>query len=99
MRIFKMYNQTSNNMRNFLIVIGILLLACLFSPIGWWIIIGIIAFIVAVFEFIFNGIVSLFSGLGNISLSGMFAGAGIWPYLAIFFIIVFIILVIYIICS
>ena len=86
-------------MKNFLIVIGILLLACLFSPIGWWIIIGVIAFIVAVFEFIFNGIVSLFSGIGSIDLSGAFAGAGVWPYLAIFFIIVFIVLVIYIICS
>jgi hypothetical protein len=83
-------------MKKFLIVIGILILACLVSPIGWWILIGMLAFIAAVFGLIFDGIASLFSG---ISFSGMFAGAGIWPFLAIAFIIIFIVLVIYIICS
>lgn len=82
-------------MKKFLIATAVIILACLCCPIGWWILIGAIAFIVAVFELIWGGIVSLFSGIGTIG----FAGAGIWPILAIFFIIVFIVLVIYIICS
>lgn len=82
-------------MRNFLIVIGCLLLACLFFPMGWWILAFVIGFVVAVFELIFTGICSLFSSLG--SMSGIFAGAGFWPIIALAGIILFIVCVIYLI--
>ena len=77
-------------MKNFLLILLIFTLICLCSPVGWGILILFWAFIVAICEFIWAGIVALFAGI---------VAGGFWALIAIIGIIVFFIIIVSIICG
>lgn len=86
----KCKHQNQTEMKKVLLALLIFTLICLCSPVGWGILILFWAFVVAVCEFIWAGIVALFAGI---------IAGGFWALIAIIGIIVFIISVISIICG
>lgn len=77
-------------MKKLLIVLLVGSLICMCFPMGWWILAFVWGFIIAVCEFIWAGILALFTGV---------IAGGIWALIAIIGIIVFIVSIISIICG